>query len=307
MYSVGRRTKRWPLCLFFNFLDVVAINSAVIYKAVNQDEVFPLPFEGIRFIVNKNLSSHFQVSHSLHMGPAVSGYKFMATYVGTKQVGPNESYPVLISDIDPDGNLNANVIHMLRPGLRSKFVTQILQGQWVASQITGEYHGSDFTAALALINPAAPSGMLLVAHYLQSVGPRLDLGGELACQPGGQTAIVSLAARYSGESYTVSGTLNSVSSHLCYYRSSGKNLQEHSPVLQLGAEVETNWMTNESVCSLGYQLEVPLTNTTFRGMLTSNWTVSAVMEKKLLPLPFTFALCASLNHLKNQCRLGCAF
>ncbi|UYV77813.1 hypothetical protein LAZ67_15002415 [Cordylochernes scorpioides] len=37
MYSVGRRTKRWPLCLFFNFLDVVAINSAVIYKAVKQD------------------------------------------------------------------------------------------------------------------------------------------------------------------------------------------------------------------------------------------------------------------------------
>ncbi|UYV64723.1 hypothetical protein LAZ67_3001764 [Cordylochernes scorpioides] len=37
MYSVGRRTKRWPLCLFFKFLDVVAINSAVIYKAVKQD------------------------------------------------------------------------------------------------------------------------------------------------------------------------------------------------------------------------------------------------------------------------------
>ncbi|UYV81698.1 hypothetical protein LAZ67_20002018 [Cordylochernes scorpioides] len=34
---IGRRTKRWPLCLFFNFLDVVAINSAVIYKAVKQD------------------------------------------------------------------------------------------------------------------------------------------------------------------------------------------------------------------------------------------------------------------------------
>ncbi|UYV75730.1 hypothetical protein LAZ67_13001159 [Cordylochernes scorpioides] len=35
--TLGRRTKRWPLCLFFNFLDVVAINSAVIYKAVKQD------------------------------------------------------------------------------------------------------------------------------------------------------------------------------------------------------------------------------------------------------------------------------
>ncbi|UYV65481.1 HDAC3 [Cordylochernes scorpioides] len=37
MYSVGRRTKRWPLCLFFNYLDVVTINSEVIYMAVKQD------------------------------------------------------------------------------------------------------------------------------------------------------------------------------------------------------------------------------------------------------------------------------
>ncbi|UYV78975.1 hypothetical protein LAZ67_17000536 [Cordylochernes scorpioides] len=37
MYSVGRRTKRWPLYLFLKILDVVAINSAVIYKAVKQD------------------------------------------------------------------------------------------------------------------------------------------------------------------------------------------------------------------------------------------------------------------------------
>ncbi|UYV66416.1 LYRM1 [Cordylochernes scorpioides] len=35
--NTKKRTKRWPLCLFFNFLDVVAINSAVIYKAVKQD------------------------------------------------------------------------------------------------------------------------------------------------------------------------------------------------------------------------------------------------------------------------------
>ncbi|UYV79152.1 TOMM40L [Cordylochernes scorpioides] len=190
---------------------------------------------------------------------------------------------------------------------------QILQGQWVASQITGEYHGSDFTAALALINPAAPSGMLLVAHYLQSVGPRLGPwwgAGMPAWRPNchclpGSSILREVDQLLLLQCLATSWWRSAIDSTegLILWQSD----EEHSPVLQLGAEVETNWMTNESVCSLGYQLEVPLTNTTFRGMLTSNWTVSAVMEKKLLPLPFTFALCASLNHLKNQCRLGCAF
>jgi mitochondrial import receptor subunit TOM40 len=40
-------------------------------------------------MVNKGLSSHFQITHSLAMSttnPAQSGYKFGATYVGLKQV-----------------------------------------------------------------------------------------------------------------------------------------------------------------------------------------------------------------------------
>lgn len=37
------------------------------------------------------LSTHFQVNHSLTMGSvAPSGYKFGATYIGTKQFSPTE-------------------------------------------------------------------------------------------------------------------------------------------------------------------------------------------------------------------------
>lgn len=43
----------------------------------------------------------------------------------------------------------------------------------------------------------------------------------------------------------------------------------------------------------------------FIGSVDSNWTVGAVLEKKLQPLPFTFALSGMLNHNKNQFRLGC--
>ncbi|UYV69279.1 hypothetical protein LAZ67_6003099 [Cordylochernes scorpioides] len=80
MYSVGRRTKRWPLCLFFNFLDVVAINSAVIYKAVKQDGgmarkdfIKQLALQLMRDALNmrnqaKNLSRDLQVLIQKHAG-----------------------------------------------------------------------------------------------------------------------------------------------------------------------------------------------------------------------------------------------
>ena len=77
-------------------------------------------------MVNKGLSNHFQISHSLHLssGPA-SGYRFGATYVGTNQISQTEAYPVLLGDIDPSGNLNANVLLQPTDNCRFKFQAQV--------------------------------------------------------------------------------------------------------------------------------------------------------------------------------------
>lgn len=53
--------------------------------------VFPMNFEGAKVLVNKGLNSHFQVSHTLTLASAQpSGYRFGATYVGTKMLSPSE-------------------------------------------------------------------------------------------------------------------------------------------------------------------------------------------------------------------------
>lgn len=85
-----------------------------------------MPFEGARLVVNKGLSNHFQISHSLHLtsGPS-SGYRFGATYVGNKQISPTEAYPVLLGDMDPSGNLNANIILQPTDNFRFKFQAQV--------------------------------------------------------------------------------------------------------------------------------------------------------------------------------------
>lgn len=51
----------------------------------------PAPFEGFKLVVNKGLSNHFQISHSLNLSATTpSSYHFGATYVGSKQVSPTE-------------------------------------------------------------------------------------------------------------------------------------------------------------------------------------------------------------------------
>ena len=77
-------------------------------------------------MVNKGLSNHFQISHTLNMSSVTpSGYRFGATYVGTQQFGPSEAYPILLGDIDPSGNLNANIIHQFHKNIRTKLVAQV--------------------------------------------------------------------------------------------------------------------------------------------------------------------------------------
>ncbi|XP_058821778.1 mitochondrial import receptor subunit TOM40 homolog 1 [Topomyia yanbarensis] len=268
-------------------------------------DVMPANFEGAKLMINKGLSNHFQVSHTINLTSAnTSGYRFGATYVGTKQTSPTEAFPVILGDIDPTGNLNANIIHQLAPNVRCKFASQIQNSKVTAAQLTTDYKGQDFTATLTVGNPNIINNSgVLVAHYLQSVTNRLSLGGELAYQygmavPGGQIAVVSAAARYATELSTWSGTVGLAGIHLCYY-------QRASEQLQLGIELETNFRMQEAVATLGYQVDLPKSELVFRGMVDSNWSVAAVLEKKLQPLPFTFALSGILNHTKNQFRLGC--
>ena len=90
-------------------------------------DVFPTIFEGCRMIFNKGISNHFQISHTLNMSNTTPGYRFGATYVGSNMVGPGEAYPILLGDVDPSGNLNANIIHQFNSRLRSKLVAQVIR------------------------------------------------------------------------------------------------------------------------------------------------------------------------------------
>ncbi|XP_068592557.1 mitochondrial import receptor subunit TOM40 homolog [Cebidichthys violaceus] len=264
-------------------------------------EVFPLQMEGVRLVVNKGLSNHFQVSHTVTLSTlGESGYRFGSTYVGTKQTGPAESFPVIVGDMDNTGSLNAQIIHQLTSAVRSKIAIQTQQHKFVNWQCDMEWRGEDFTSAVTLGNPDVTVGSgILVGHYLQSITPALALGGEVVFhrRPGEEGAVTSLLGRYTGDNYVATLTLGGAGAHATYYHKANDQLQ-------IGVEFEASTRMQDTTTSFGYQLDVPKANLLFKGTVDSNWVVGATLEKKLLPLPLTLALGAFLNHRKNKFQCG---
>ncbi|XP_068431639.1 mitochondrial import receptor subunit TOM40B [Clinocottus analis] len=264
-------------------------------------EVFPMQMEGVRLFVNKGLSNHFQVNHTVLLSTmGDSTYRFGATYVGTKQMGPAEFFPVMVGDMDNSGSLNAQVIHQVANRVRSKLAFQTQQNKFVNWQGDAEIKGEDFTATVTLANPDVLVGSgIVVTHYLQSITPALALGGELVYhrRPGEEGTVVSLVGRYTGSNYIATLTLGSAGAHASYYHKANEQLQ-------LGVEYEASTRMQDTSVSFGYQLDVPKANLLFKGSVDSNWVVGATLEKKLLPLPLSLVLCTFLNHQKNKFQCG---
>ncbi|XP_013881104.1 mitochondrial import receptor subunit TOM40B [Austrofundulus limnaeus] len=264
-------------------------------------DVFPLQMDGVRVVVNKGLSNHFQVNHSLLLSTSgESSYRFGATFVGSKQTGPAEFFPVMVGDMDSSGSLNAQIIHQLTAGLRSKLAFQTQQHKFVNWQGDAEFRGKDFTATVTIGNPDVLAGSgIIVAHYLQSVTPAVALGAELVYhrRPGEEGAVTSLVGRYTGSNYVATLTVGSAGAHASYYHKA-------SDQLQVGVELEASTRLQDTSVSFGYQLDVPKANLLFKGSVDSNWVVGATLEKKLLPLPLSLLLCSFLNHRKNKVQVG---
>uniref|UniRef100_A0A914HZX7 Mitochondrial import receptor subunit TOM40 homolog n=1 Tax=Globodera rostochiensis TaxID=31243 RepID=A0A914HZX7_GLORO len=267
-------------------------------------DLFPLCFEGAKAVVQKGLSSHFQVTHTMSISQAVTGYRFGATFVGNAQATPTEAFPIILGDTDLQGNTQATVLHQMG-NFRGKFQGQVQQGLLSGSQLSLEHRGRLSTYGLTVANPALNGTNcqgIFVAQMLRRITRNFDVGAEYiyhreARMPGKQTSMLSYALRYTQPNWTFSGTLASNALHLCYYH-------KQSEHLQFGVEFEANFKLQEANTTFAYQIEVP-DSMTLRASCDTNWTVSAVLEKKLSKqLPFSLGLSGWLNHVKAQGKFG---
>lgn len=158
---------------------------------------------------------------------------------------------------------------------------------------------------MTLGNPDLIHGSgVAVLHFLRALTRNLSVGAELAYQaspqlPGNHIAVLSLAAKYANDKSTMAMTAGLGGQvHASFYQRCNQNLQ-------IGVELETNVKMQESVASIGYEMDMGQGNFLMRGSIDSSLVVKSTIEKKLYPLPFTLALCSMINHRKSQYQFGC--
>lgn len=268
-------------------------------------EIQPMVFDGIRLALSRPLTPHFQLSHSLSLGMLNSSYKFGANYMGTKQVSPIESYPVLASEIQCDGQMNANFIHMLSPRLKTKLVGSFAKNQCTGSQATLDYRGDNFTSTITAANvDLVKNSGIIVGHLLHQFSKSISLGPELVVQYGQQgdselkmISQLSLGGRFNADKFHVDATLSMSGAHVSYSHKAHENLH-------FGVELLTDSTIKQTNASFYYQYDLTSAHTTFKGSFDTGMNVGAVLEKRFVPLPITLALSAVLCHPKNSTTVG---
>ncbi|CAF0854049.1 unnamed protein product [Adineta ricciae] len=297
----------FPNTVYVNSTTDLSRNPGVyddVFKKIK--DLIPPAFEGAKLSVTKMLSSHFQVSHSLTLSAGSNcGYKFAANYVGRQLYSPSEVFPVILGDMDPNGNANAQIIHQWNDKIRTRTIAQVQSFKMVGYQFALDYRTrfTSSTITLANVDLITNSGILVLQH-LARVTRNLDIGAEILYQaspmmPGKHIGITSFVARYQGKDWFTGVKLSPAGvCNIGYFHQ-----QKNSP-LQLGVELESSLGTKETSSTFSYQYDLAKANTTFRGMIDTNGLVTGVIEKRLAPLPFTFMLSSSLNHAKAAYRFG---
>lgn len=70
-------------------------------------------------------TNDIQVTHTLSLSPQNTGYRFGATYVGTKTTQQEgENFPVFLADTDISGNTSATFLHQFGDRWRVKMQAQ---------------------------------------------------------------------------------------------------------------------------------------------------------------------------------------
>lgn len=278
-------------------------NGPILYEELHRriKEIQPMIWDGIRLTLSKPLTPHFQISHSISMGLMNSSYKFGSNFMGTKQVSPVESYPVLASEMQCDGQLNANLIHQLTPRIKAKLVGSFARNQCTGTQMGLDYRGDNFTTTLTAANiDFFKNTGIVVGHLLHQFTKSLCLGPELVLQYGEQIGLasqLSLGGRYKADNFHIDTSVSMAGTHISYCQKANENLH-------FGVELLTDSSIKQSEAAFYYQYDLTGSHTSFKGGFDSSWNVMATLEKRFFPLPITFALSAALNHPKNSTTVG---
>lgn len=176
--------------------------------------IFPVPFTGIKLLINKGLSPHFQVSHTVALNSGDNaGYRFGATFAGHNKVSETEAYPVIMGEIQPNGQMMAQIVTQIHPLVRMRYMAQIQKFQMVGQQISTEFRNDKWQSGITLINPDLDRGQFMTAvDTMRKVSSNLYLGSMFFYHyssqlPGGRDGVWSFGGKYVSDFWQFVATL----------------------------------------------------------------------------------------------------
>ncbi|KAJ4873446.1 Mitochondrial import receptor subunit TOM40-1 [Raphanus sativus] len=282
-------------------VDYSNLPCPVPYEEVHREAYMSLlkseNFEGLRFDFSKGLNQKFSLSHSVMMGPTevpsqspdttikipTAHYEFGANYFDPKLM--------LVGRVMTDGRLNARV----KADLTDKFILKanaLLTGEPHMSHavFNFDYMGKDYRTQLQLGN-----GALVGATYIQSLTPRLSLGGEVFWAGVPRKSGIGYAARYETNQMVASAQVASTGSVTMNY------VQKISEKVSLATDFVYNYISRDVVASVGY--DYIFRQARIRGKIDSNGVTSALLEERL-SMGLNFLLSAEIDRKKKDHKFG---
>lgn len=244
-------------------------------------------FDGARFEINKGLNQNFAVTHNVWMGSSVMppSYEFGAN------VGDEKT--LLASRVDHNGRVNARVQYALTPNAAVRGIASV-SGERAQDSLQLDL---DLKGAHSMSGLRYMSGGVVMATYMQSVTPSLALGSELFYHHGRTITGLHGALKYGPPERVFTAKAGSFGNLELSYA--------HKVNEKVGFAAEMQYY-HAQVCSFGIGSEFKLRQATYKGLITSDCTVAATLEEKVVPGIASFILSGQINHKKKDYKFGFA-
>jgi len=245
-------------------------------------------FDGARFEFNKTLTQKFALNHNVFLGSSQipSAYEFGANF--------GDERALLATRTDMAGRLNGRVHAQVSDAVLMRMQAQMSPEAVSQSslKLDLDYKGADFTAGTTYM-----AGGLLGAHWMQSLSPNIVVGGEGFYHLHKQVKGGSVAARAvwgpKGEHVATAKAGSFGQGELSYTRKVSE---------KVGLATELMYYHNQ-MCTFGVGYEFRLRQATFKGLVSSDTTCSAVLEERV-SAGVNLQLAGSLNHKKQDYKFG---
>lgn len=254
-------------------------------KKEAQAVLSPDVFDGARFEFNKALTQKFALNHNVFMGSTQipASYEFGANFA--------DEHLLLVSRVDMAGRLNGRINAQLTDALLARMQAQVETGS-SSLKFDFDYKGSSFCAGATYMG-----GGLLGASYMQSVTPSLALGAEgffhMHRHVHGGAAAARCVWGPKGDSVATAKAGSFGNFELSYQRKVSE---------KVGLATEMQYYHGQS-CTFGLGYEFRLRQATFKGLVQSDASCSAVLEERVSPI-VGLLLSAQLNHKKKEYKFG---